>query len=396
MDDRVFADLHNKAEEFGSIARLVNESSRLRKMHSERAISLIRQSLEIGDVLNQQFEIISRANKSMRDQDTKVQNYCYILASNINHQKELIAALNEGSSVDAAALSRLEEITDNLSESLQKAIVLLHIIIQNDNEIILLDDLIIDRKRFQRESLDQLKKLSLRTLEDADIAIRGSSSNLQRGLQLMENILNVRQYIEKNVEEELVNLIEEARTGWNIETTVNKSSITQMVFAEEVIRFIDMLHGDSIDIRNLVLEKHKLFSRNLELTTELTVILSLEIKDFLPARGLFDERIYAPHLPKEARNLIGNLISYVAVACRDINFVSNLNFDMTDSINLNADLEKKSIDLTKMILDYFQKIREEVQNMNRATKYPIEGSAKNIENGKLIESYLRLLLKRIT
>jgi hypothetical protein len=79
----------------------------------------------------------------------------------------------------------------------------------------------------------------------------------------------------------------------------------------------------------------------------------------------------------------------VIIACKDIEFVSNLNFDMSDSIKLNADLEKKSVNLTKTELEYFERIRDEVHSMTEATKHPIEGSERNIENGKLLEQYLR-------
>jgi len=389
MDDTIFIDLHNKAEEFGSMARLVNESSKLRKTRLEEAIALIKQSLEIGDILNHEFEIISRANRTTRDQDTTIQNYCFILDSNISRQKEIIRALKSGSYINTAVLTQLEEMARSLSNSVHKAIILLHMIIQNDSDIILMDNLIINRKKFQREAIDQLKKLAFRTLEDADSAIRGSSSNLKRGLELADHLAKVKQYSTDKKTDELSRLIDEAYTGWNIAAAVNRSSITQLGFAEQVNRFTVRLHEDSNAIRDLVVAKHKLFFRNQELTTELSVILSLEIKDFLTARDLMDEVTYDNELPIDIRNQIRNLISYAIIACKDINFVSNLNFDMTESIKLNADLEKKSVDMTKTELEYFNRICDEVRSMTEATKHPIEGSEKNIENGKLLEQYLR-------
>ena len=389
MDKNIFIDLHNKAEEFGSLARLVNESSRLRKSRLEDAIALIKQSLEIGDILNHEFEIISRANKTTRDQDTMIQNYCFILDSNISRQKEIIRSLKSGSCIDTAVLSQLEEMTRSLSTSMHKAIILLHMIIQNDSDIILMDNLIMSRKKFQRETIDELKKLAFRTLEDADSAIRGSLSNLKRGLDLVDHLPKVKEYSIGEKTDELARLIDEAYTGWNIAAAVNRSSITQLEFAEQVNRFTARLREDSNAIRELVVTKHKLFLRNQELTTELSVILSLEIKEFLAARELIDDITYDPELPNDISGQISNLVSYVIIACKDIEFVSNLNFDMSESIKLNADLEKKSVDLTKTELEYFTRIREDVHSMTEATKHPIVGSEKNIENGKLLEQYLR-------
>ncbi len=394
MDEStVLIDLHNKAEEFGSIERLVSEASKLRKKHSEESIALIKQSLEIGDILNHEFEIISRANHTMREQDTSIQNYCHILDSNTARQKEIIAAFRENPRVNQAALQQMEEMVRNLSESVHKAIILLHMLIENDNEIILMDNLIINRKKFQRDSIDRLKKLAFRTMEDADSAIRGSSSNLRRGLQLVEGLADVQRHLAEKNRDEINRLIDEAHTGWNIAAAVNRSSATQMIFAEQVGQFTARLHEDSEAIRDLVVDKHRLFSRNLELLKELTVILSLEIKDYLPASELASSLCAGTILPGEVRRLASNLVSYVTIACRDILFVSNLNFDMTDSINLNADIEKKSVDLTRTEMEYFERISREVQSMTEATRYPIEGSERNIENGRIIENYLRKIME---
>jgi hypothetical protein len=389
MDKNIFIDLHNKAEEFGSLAKLVNESSRLRKTRLEEVIALIKQSLEIGDVLNHEFEIISSANKTTRDQDTMIQNYCFILDSNISRQKEIIRSLKSGPHISAAALSQLEEMTRSLSTSLHKAIILLHMMIQNDSDIILMDSLIMSRKKFQREIIDELKKLAFRTLEDADSAIRGSLSNLKRGIDLADHLSKVNEYSIEKKADELARLIDEAYTGWNIAAAVNRNSTTQLEFAEKVNRITVRLREDSIAIRDLVITKHKLFLRNQELTKELSVILSLEIKDYLAARETIGDISYDPGLPNDIRVQISNLISFMIIACKDIEFVSNLNFDMSESIKLNADLEKKSIDLAKTELEYFDRIREEVFSVTEATKHPIQGSEKNIATGKLLEQYLR-------
>jgi hypothetical protein len=389
MDNNIFIDLHNKAEEFGSLARLVNESSRFRKTRLEEAITLIKQSLEIGDIINHEFEIISRANVTMRDQDTMIQNYCFILDSNISRQKEIIHSLKGGPYIRTAVLSQLEEMIRSLSTSMHKAIILLHMIIQNDSDIILMDNLIMSRKRFQRDAINELKKLAFRTIEDADSAIRGSLSNIRHGLDLADHLSKVKEYSIEKKADMLAQLIDEAYTGWNIAAAVNRNSITQLEFDEQVSGSTVRLCEDSHAICDLVINKHKLFLRNQELTTELSVILSLEIKDFLAAGDLIGVISHEAGLPNNIRGQIKNLMSYVIIACKDIEFVSNLNFDMSESIKLNADLEKKSTDLTKTELEYFNRIRDEVHSMTEATKHPLLGSEKNIENGKLLEQYLR-------
>ena len=395
MYDAILANLNAKAEEFGTIARQVNEASRLRKIHSEEAIALIRQSMEVGDILSHEFEIISRANRGMRDRDTTVQSYCSGLEANLRRQKELLQALLQGRYADPSVLERLGEMTDALAAALQKAILLLHLVIQNDTEIVLLDGLIISRKKFQRESLARLRKLAFRTNEDADAAIRGSSSNLRRGMQMVERLKGVKRLIDDRHADQLEGLIEEANAGWNTAASVNRSSITQMVFTGEVNRFTEKLHADSIAIQDLVTAKHRLFTHNLELIGDLTVILSLEIKDFLPARDIVEEIVPDLDLPDDVRNMINNLISYVHIACRDIDAAAGMNFDMKGALALDSDMEKKAVELTKIKIGYFDRIREVVRSMTEATSYPIEGSGRNIENGKILELYLRQILERV-
>jgi len=144
------------------------------------------------------------------------------------------------------------------------------------------------------------------------------------------------------------------------------------------------------------MEKHQLFQDNLDRSAELAVILSLEIKDYLAAEDIAASLKAGTDDTPDLRFLLDNLKSYIAIACRDIQSLSNLNFDMTDTINLNAELESKSLELTGMKLEYFERIREEVRSMTEATRYPIEGSKKNIENGKMLESYVRSILAELS
>ena len=396
MTETVLVDLHNKAQEFGSIARLVNESSRVRKAHTDEAINLIKQSIEISDILNHEFEIISRADRTMRVHDTMTVSTCRILRMNVERQREIIEKISKGLSIDAALLRHLDERAAILERSISRAIEILDKMTTTDDAIILLDNLIIHRRQALRESMDFLKKLTLRILEDAENAIRGSSSNLNRGLQLVEELGRVREYISEGNREALEKLAEEANTGWNIAAAVNRSSMTQLAFAEHVNAFTEKLHEDTLEIRDLVMEKHQLFQNNLERSAELAVILSLEIKDYLAAEDIAASLKASADDTREIRFFLDNLKAYIAIACRDIQSLSSLNFDMTDAINLNAELESKSIELTGMKLEYFDRIREEVRSMTEATRYPIEGSKKNIENGKMLESYVRSILAELS
>ena len=62
---------------------------------------------------------------------------------------------------------------------------------------------------------------------------------------------------------------------------------------------------------------------------------------------------------------------------------------MTDKSHLNNEIETKSVELTEKELEYYNNIKKAVSAMTEDTAYPIEGSGKNIENGKILEKNLQ-------
>ena len=108
----------------------------------------------------------------------------------------------------------------------------------------------------QNESIQKLKNLTVKILNDAEKAINGSSSNLDRGLKMVENLKDAGKYLKTNNKKELKKLKEESNAGWNIAADVNKSSRSQYKFAEKVNKFTQELYDDSTKISDIVLKKH--------------------------------------------------------------------------------------------------------------------------------------------
>jgi hypothetical protein len=376
--------LYKIADEFGSIAKNVNESSKRRKDHSEEIINQINKSLGIGDTLNQKLESVADANVVQRNQDNIVFNTCKILNSNMSKQLELVNELKLSGVVDGNIIDELTGSIDELISSIREAINNVQEIIENDNNIILMDSLIMTRKKYQQDSISTLKKLARISLEDAEKAIDGSSSNLQRGLDMVEKFKSVDSLVKDNKVDDLKNLADDANRGWNIAKNVNKSSNSQLEFAEKVKEFTDQFHEDSTTIKEMVVEKHHMFEQNLQIVTVLTVVLSLKFKKYLE----INDTVQKIEFNDKIRNIMNNLSIFIDIACKDITDVTKLNYDMTDASHLNNEVETKTVDLTKEELECFEKIQSEVEKMTEATRYPIEGSGKNIENGQVMEKLL--------
>ncbi len=391
MDPGILKKLNDTAGEFVSIARTVSDLSRKRKEHSEEAMALIRQSLEIGDILKHEIDIITRANRKLREQDNAVLNSCIVLNSNLETQRGIVAKLRPVLSAEAGVLDGLITRIDELAGAIANILPVIQELIRMDNDIILMNNLINYRKIFQGEALQELQKLTVRTLEDADNAIQGSSSNLIRGQRICDGLSSITGDGGGGAAA-LLSIRDEARMGWNIATTVHRSSMSQLEFAEKVGHFTRRLHEDSSSIKDLVTAAYAAFTRYLGLVRKLGDLLSAEPRAYLETRTLIRDLRRAEGFPADIRDLLHNLVSYVLIACRDIETLSGMNYDMSESVKLNEDLEKKALDMSGMEMEYFDRIAEEVNRMTEHTKYPIEGSRTNIENGKLLESYIQEIL----
>ncbi len=391
MDQNILDTLYSKAEDFGAIARKVNESSKIRKNHAEKALKLIDQCIEIGETLHNEIDTVSKANVELRNQDNIVQNTCKILNTNIECQKKIINELMKTNSIDPEIAELLLSKIDNLSESLEEALLNISKIIDADNAIILLDKQILMWKEFQLDSINKLKKIAQISLDDAEKAINGSSSNLDRGLEMIQKYKNVEKLIKANNQDELNELVKDAKMGWNIAENVNKSSKSQYEFAEVVNKFTRQLHSDSSSIKEMMAAKHHMFEDNLQTITVLTVILSLKFKKYMGIKETAEKIEYN----SDIHDLLNDLIVNINIACGDIEEVMSLNYDMTDSSHLNNELEDKTVKLTKTEIECYDEIKKNVEAMTEATMYPVEGSGKNIKNGQILEESLKEIIKGI-
>ena len=202
MDQEIVSILNNTADEFGKIAKKVNESSKKRKNYSEEAINYIDLCLEIEELLNKDMESIFDSATELRNQDTIVFNTCKILKSNIENQKQILNGLQKKNPLSNQVFDQLFMKIKELSHILEEALSNIQRIIEKDNLIILMDNIIKKRKQFQQESIMKLKELANISLNDAEKAIEGSSSNLDRGLKMVEKFKNIKDYVnDKNIQE---------------------------------------------------------------------------------------------------------------------------------------------------------------------------------------------------
>ena len=388
MDEKVLELLYNKSDEFGNIARKVNESSKKRKDHSEFAITYIDKVRELGDVLADEIDKVANANIKQRETDNLILNSCLVLKNNCKRQKELLDKIKKKNGINDAQENEITPKIENFIKDLDEALTNVRNIIEIDNDIILQDKLLGKHKEIQMESVQNLLKLTQISLEDAEKAIAGSSSNLDRGLAMVEKFKDVKKLIESKNTEELNNLLDETNKGWNIAVEVNNSSRAQLEFAESVNQETENLHNDANTLKELIIKKHHEYEANIQTVTVLTVLISVKLKKYLAIEEIVENIEYNENV----RGLLNDFKSYVRIACEEVKNLNELNLDMTEYSHLNNEVETKTVELTKEEIDYYDKIKQKVGEMTDATKYPIEGSGENIDNGKELEEKLKALI----
>lgn len=384
MDLRI-EELKKISFEFGQTAKKVNESSLKRKQRAEEVIILIDDSLDIGNDLASGIQFVADSNISWRDQDTSILSICSILHSNIQKQNIFLQEIESNGFIEKDKINQIKDITANLETAIDQVQQNVSNVIGKDHDIILLDHLLLSKKKHQQNDIKSLKRLALSVLDDAENAIAGSASNMKRSMDMVEKIMNLDVMISSNKKEDIEMLIIEAYTGWNIATEVNASSKSQYEFSSSVNEYTKQFYQDSMSIKDLVVKKHKIFEENLQIITVYTVILSMDFKKYLA----IEEIVKSIPDKTEIRSIINDYKILVDIACTDIQEITKLNLDMTEISHLNNEIETKTVEWTELEIKKFDAIRNMVQEMTEITAYPVEGSSKNIDNVKKIEMMLK-------
>ncbi|MDA3901518.1 MAG: hypothetical protein PF637_13500 [Spirochaetes bacterium] len=393
--------LNTISEDFAASAQKVNDSSLQRKLHTENAIISLEDAERAGAMLLKELKVGSRESILLRSRHDAILNICRILTMNLDRQGVLIANLlnvkdGRRAFLNIHYLEELDRLRKNLGQSLSNASEVLIEIVSTGNEMILLDNLIQTSKKYQKKSVARLKKLTFTALKDAETAIEGSKLNYDRGADLISEIRKIPSYVTEKDVFALRAIKDMAVEGAELALHVNSSSKSQLEFAEKVNTVTGQLHDESLHIRRLVSDKHSLFTRNLELISKVAVLVAVEFFEYLSAIDI------ARHLKEhdgvydsEVSEAVYDLTAFVENACDDVESVANLNYDMTEAVSVNSKIEEQTVELTQQETSCFDRTRHQVMLMTEKTRFPIDGSARNIENGRKVATLVQGLLDEL-
>jgi hypothetical protein len=385
--------IQGNAADFENTAHLVNESSRQRKKYTGEAISCLDMVIDTGNTLLKEMKQISGQAVLLSNRHMEALNALIILKRNIHKQNSIIHSFSENSSREKEIIDPLAALNRNLDGSVLKGISLFEKLIDKTNDIILLDSQLLNLKKFQNKKNLLLKRLAQIALKDADKSIENSDANHQRGSDFIKSLSQINDLIKSSDRNGIEAIIGTAAAGRKSASMVNISSKAQFVFTDRVNLAANQLFTGSMRIREMIQEKYRSFNENLETVTEISILMSLELLDYLPAKALFkqmlaDDISSAAGFPPEMDDLSALVIS----ACDDIESLSGLNFDMTENISMNSRLEASAIALTANEMESYNALKTAVEFMTEAARYPVEGSARNMDNAREIERGLKAVL----
>lgn len=371
------------AADFGVIARQVNESSRIRRRHAERALELLREAERLGEGLLPGFEKVSMMNAELRNRNAVALAICEGLALNCAWQHKALALLENGAARTPGWSVRARVLVHELDAALGEAIPLLRDIIARDNRVCFRERSLIERKKMQLQMLGGLRLLTETSLADAVKAVEGSAANLERGLRLTERILRIPDQIEACAKGELNDILNETRRGWTTAAEVNTSSRGQLEFAEKVRLFATRLHHDTEQLIGSVRDKHREFEEAIQAVTVLTVVLAMKFPKYLE----LETTLTGIDRSWEAEP-VTDFFACVHLACEDIRILTGMNNDMADETRMNNEQEDRTLRNAEREMACIDEVMRAVDAMTDAVAYPIEGSAHNIENGKTMEEHM--------
>lgn len=388
------------SDQFAFIAGKVNDASTERRNHTENALSFLEEAETAGGLLLKELRVGSKESILLRNRHDAVLNICRILRKNTEAQNEILVQIHEElkrnqTVINELYLAHVSQLNQNFIQSLNKAVKLLDNIVEISNEMILIDNVIQISKKYHKKRVEQLKKLAQTALEDAEGAIQGSRSNSDFGEELTGEMGRIPEYVDNKRRNELERIMSLAMDGAENAISVNKKSRSQFAFAEKVMMFTRQLHEESLHIRDLVSRKHSLFTKNLEYIGEVAVVVAVEFFEYLSIGNLKNHLLEnEDSFDSVMTEIVYDLIAYIETACADVESVTNLNYDMTNTISLNAKIEERTVELTSEETDAFEKIKAQVLLMTEKTRFPVDGSSQNIENARKVYNLVRTLIDK--
>ena len=352
-------------------------------------------ALELGDKITQKIDMLLTADLALREQFNTICNACSVLNININKQKEIIGDIKMMEAIDQKGEKRLMYAILRLVESVQKALSLIQPMIERSNSMILLDHRISRVNASIGEQMKGFIEMLARYRGMVGNDWRLYSVNEIKKDYSEEYFSCASRAIESDDRKGCTDLISDLREELNFEKGLFDSIASQSPLAAEMNQNGKWLYYDSNSVRNMIDSKYTRHQENLEALAQLSVILSLEIEDYLKIRELFDAGLSGENPSHEARRLLRDLKILFDIACASIESLVELNHYTVEIFDTNAEREDHIVELSNMYLRCYDNIRKELDSIEKSIVSISGGMQKNSVIGQALEENLSKLYEDI-
>jgi hypothetical protein len=379
MNETVYKQIQETAQKFADTAKRVNISSRLRTNHIREALGIIIYLESIESNVIEDLNNVSYKDSNKREGDLYIQSMCEQLKDDISAFTKMVTGFQKNRVLEKEVLKKIIRIHNDFKTTINDVIKRIDTILNNDNVIIEKDGEIVKLKKSQHSLLESLHVDTQKSCVDAVRAVKGSKSNLLRGLKMVQNFKRIETLIEFNDLDALTILYNNTKVGWEIAESVNQSSASQLEFAEKVYVNTQKLHDQSQIIRNLVSKRTETYHENVNSFNFITNTMSEKIikhKNIADVNEYFESHSSDDEITK-LKNHIDTIVKNSEGILRQN--IQNSYYSENESGTFEMINEENY---------FYDKIIDEIEFMTETTHYPIQGSKDNIQNGQTLEKLL--------
>jgi hypothetical protein len=396
MDQKVIESLIEDIKRFFSFAGEINKAISKRATRVSKVYEFITLSFELGEKGARNSELALHETQSLSGRFSEVYDACSLMNININQQMEIINNLRTLELIDQKIEKKLTYKILLLSESMQKALSFIRLILERNNEMILLDNQLINRRKQLTGLVKEFSSLLTDIIKLLDSDLREYENSPRPMYELEEFLLKAAGIIEIADQEGMGGLLDDVRNELRDEEILFSNLSSRMDIADDVHTKANELYHDICSIKNLVEVKDEHYRSNLEDMAQLSVILSMEIFDYVKMREILDPGLQRSSITEDSRRLFYDLDVLFDIASHTIESLNKMDRDIIKIFDDNVNQEEQLIELSKMDMRCYDNIRNEIDGVMNIIHFIAEGSGKNVVIGQILEKNLNKLINVIT
>lgn len=368
-----------------TVYRRINQAAKLKEF--------IELSNEMREKLAQKADIHLNAGLTFRDQCATIINSFSVLNFNIGRQKELAGDLMVIEAIDPRTEKRLMFKMLMLAESIQKGLERAVQIRERTNAITLLDYRIARHIARAGERVQEVAAAVDRL--HASVSADWSGYCINEMEKEDEERLHARitAIIESGEIGDLAKMLEDVCAEIDAEKTLLASLTEQAPAAGSMSRSARDLFLDAASIRDLMEEKSALIRGNHEESAQLSVVLSLELADYLKIRDFLDPGEAGDDASDEARRKLEELGVLFDIAAGSIDNLIELNQYTVEISDTNVKRNDQMVELSNMLFHCHGSIRKESEAAEKLLAEAVKGSERNLIIGQALEKNIRKILE---